>query len=142
MEKNLAEHGLRVISDGHLSWLRKQLGLSITMQSHMMGVQPAALRSWEEGLSMPSKASRTKVATWYEQVMDRLAQADVVYADLVHISLASQYLARSYVTIRAMCSTGALQCVDLGPLGLYVAREELGEVNFPDHARRVQEQGV
>lgn len=142
MEKDLAEHGLRVITDGHLRWLRNQLGLSITMQSHMIGVQPAALRSWEEGLSMPSSGSRSKVVDWYEQVMDRLAQADVVYADLVHVSLASQYLARSYATIQAMCTAGALRCVDLGPLGLYVAREELGEVNFPDHAERVEAQGV
>lgn len=121
------ELGEEVLKKGHLSRLRDRLGLSVTMQSHMIGVQPSALRAWEQVTSRPSTGSLIKVGRWYEQAVDSLGKTDIGSADLVHVSLASQYLARSYTTIRAMCESGALRCVDLGTLGLYVAREELGE---------------
>lgn len=121
--------GHRLVTEGKLRDLRNRLGLSVTMQSHMIGVQPAALRAWEAGTTMPSSPSCQKVLTWYEQAMDALDRPDVDSADLVHVSVASQYLARSYASIRAMCESGAIRCVDLGPLGLFVAREELAEPN-------------
>jgi hypothetical protein len=99
------------------------------MQAHMMGVQPIAVRRWESGEVIPALDSCLKVQAWYEQAIDTLQQAGIgSLTDLVHVSLASQFLARSYATLERMCRSGALKCVDLGPLGLYVERAELGEV--------------
>jgi hypothetical protein len=118
----------RLIRDGSLRELRLKLGLSVTMQAHMMGVQPIAVRGWESGGITPTLDSCNKVQAWYEQAVDTLRRADIGSVDLVHVSQASQFLARSYATLDRMCKSGALRCVDLGPLGLYVERAELGEV--------------
>jgi predicted transcriptional regulator len=118
----------RLIRDGGLRELRLKLGLSVTMQAHMIGVQPIAVRGWETGQITPTQDSCNKVQAWYERAVDTLRQADIGSRDLVHVSQASQFLARSYVTLDRMCKSGALKCVDLGPLGLYVERAELGEV--------------
>lgn len=125
MTEDRVERAKTLIAEGHLRTVRTKLGLSVTMQSHMIGVQPQALRSWESGDSVPRDTSCLKVLNWYEQAMDKLTEINLGSVDLVHVSLASQILARSYATVAAMCESGALQCVDLGSLGLYVAREEL-----------------
>ena len=111
------------ITSGGLARLREQFSLSLTMQAHLIGVPPHSLAAWERGTTAPSAASIAKVTQWYEKA--QVAQETVNSADLVPLSTASQLLGVGMATVRERCRTGALPCLDLGPLGFYVPRDEL-----------------
>lgn len=127
---SLAERGRKFIAVGAPRTLRKQFGFSRTAQAHMIGVSPTALRDWEDGVSL-SRVSAERIAHWCKQVIEFSTEADeqllkqVEEGTLVHVTVASQRLAMSYGTIQEKCRTGSLRCSSLGPLGLYIHRNEL-----------------
>lgn len=111
------------ITNGGLARLREQFSLSITMQAHLIGVPPHSLATWERGMMSPSAASMAKVITWHEKAM---AMADKVDpAGWMPLSTASQLLGVGMTTMLDRCRTGALTCVDLGPLGVFVEADEV-----------------
>lgn len=124
-DQELAEQGKEILALGKLRELRDKLGLSTTVQAYMIGVQPIQLRFWEKGASAPSRRSAIKINNWYEGAMDKLGEVDVAFEDLVHLSVASQYLGISYAAVMDWCARDLLQCLDLGELGLYVPRHQV-----------------
>lgn len=111
------------ILNGGLARLREQFSLSVTMQAHLIGVPPHSLAAWERGVMSPSATSMAKVTAWYEKAV---AMADKVDAPgLMPLSTASQLLGVGMTTMLDRCRTGALTCVDLGPLGVFVEADEV-----------------
>ena len=91
----------------------------------MIGVQPVQLHAWEKGRSSPSPRSAIKVAHWYTDAEAALEREDHPFEDLIHVSRASQYLGMSYATVLDWCGRRLLRCSDLGPLGVFVPRDEV-----------------
>jgi DNA-binding XRE family transcriptional regulator len=111
------------IASGGLARLREQFSLSLTMQAHLIGVPPHSLAAWERGVMSPSKASMAKVVDWYTGAR---AMGDTVDPPgLMPLSTASQLLGVGMTTMLDRCRTGALTCVDLGPLGVFVEADEV-----------------
>lgn len=120
--------GRDLVQTYRLRALREQFGFSRSAQAHMIGVSPTALRDWEEGVPL-SRASAQRVSKWHLSVdtvgVDEEVAESIRNGELLHVTVASQQLAMSYGTITEKCRSGLLRCVDLGPLGLYIHRDEL-----------------
>lgn len=129
--------GRELVKNQSLRLVRDKYGLSRSAQAHMIGVPPTALRLWEDG-STPSRPCAARIANWYQFLAAWVASADeklldmVAQGELIHVTVASQRLAMSYSTITEKCRTQVLRCYNLGPLGVYVHRDQLGAV----HANR------
>lgn len=127
-ESHLIQLGQKVVTDGSLKTIRGELGISVAVQAHMIGIQPIMIGSWESGKNRPSARSAVKVANWFthaKEVLDSLAGHPVRSGELLHVSLASEQLGISYATITDWCQRNLIECVDLGTLGLYVRREQV-----------------
>jgi DNA-binding XRE family transcriptional regulator len=119
------QRGREIVQNGELKNIREKVGISATVQAHYIGVQPVQLHAWEKGRSSPSPRSAIKVTNWYIDVHVELSNTVHDFDQLVHVSRASQYLGMSYATVLDWCSRQMLRCSDLGPLGVFVPRDEV-----------------
>lgn len=113
---------------GELRQIRDAAHLSRNAQAQLMDVTPDALRRWEEAEQGMNSSSALRVGEW---VWGARAALDAAVADgldmteLVPLSTASQHLAMSGDDVIEKCRTGALDCEDLGVLGIYIHRSNI-----------------
>jgi hypothetical protein len=90
----------------------------------LIGVDAASLKMWVDGTREPSHTSARKVGEWMARV-DVVKKSKTPPDELVSLSMASQYLGMSYATVLEKCQTRELTCVDLGPLGVFILRSDI-----------------
>lgn len=117
--------GTHATLGGELRRLRDLVHLTRNAQAQLIDVTPDALKRWEDAEQGMNSASALRVGEWVwgaQQVLASLAAEGINLDDLVPLSMASQHLAMSADDVMEKCQTGALQCEDLGVLGLYIHR--------------------
>lgn len=110
---------------GELKQLRERVHLSRNAQARLIEVTPDALKRWEEAVQGMNSESACRVGEWVWAARRVLADLEAEGTDLeelVPLSTASQHLAMSAEDVLEKCRTGALRCVDLGVLGVFIQR--------------------
>lgn len=122
-----AESGREAIRTGKILSLKEQFNLSWPGIAALIGCDTTALKAWVAGDRAPSMEHARRIGAWMLEVQDTIDNVTLQHdpEDLVPLSVASQYLGMSYMTVLQKCQDRALTCVDLGALGVYILKSDL-----------------
>lgn len=122
-----AESGREAIRTGKILSLKERFNLSWPTMAALIGCDATALKAWVSGERKPSMDYARRIGAWLLEVQDTIETVKFDHApeDLVPLSVASQYLGMSYMTVLHKCQERALTCVDLGALGVYILKSDL-----------------
>lgn len=138
METNILaneNYGREAIEQGKLRQHRHLFSLSRTRTAQLLGTSTRTITQWEEmegsapstrKLYSMSAARIGQFLTTTEAIHQRLLSQDIDPAKLVPLSTLTALLGISVNSplITNRCQTGALNCHDLGILGIYVPRDQ------------------
>lgn len=120
-----ANAGREAITNGTIQNVKDTFDLSWPVVANLIGVDAASLKMWMDGTRVPSHASAVKVGEWITRVQDDGPPSRYRPDELVSLPVASQYLGMSYATVLQKCQDRELTCVDLGPLGVFILRVDI-----------------
>jgi len=119
--------GMRVVFDGNLQEMRRDLNMSRTGMAALIGVSPESLRKWESGKQGMKLSTAIKVAKWWldaQEALDKLPE-DTNLSDLVPMVAVVAHLGVSQQRVKAWCDKGEMRYEDLGVLGYFIYRDEV-----------------
>jgi hypothetical protein len=126
----LIEIGTQVITNRWLPLIREEFSLSMVCAARLMGTYAATVKTWDDGSTTSVwKQSARKVARFYLGYLDtvgKLNRAGISPKDLLPVSTASMYLGKPTQSVMQQCQAGTLTCLDLGTLGSFVWRRDVG----------------
>lgn len=129
-ETDLIKLGNQVIKSGWLRTVRQEFSLSMVSLAQLLGSYAATVKSWEDGsATLVWKDSARKAAAFYLAYLETLAKLDrakISPSDLMPLRTASMYLGKPAPAVQGDCVSGDLTCLDLGALGVYVWKEDVG----------------
>lgn len=129
-DKDLIELGTQVIRSGWLGLVREEFSLSMVCLADLLGTYAATIKTWENGTATQAwKQSARRAATFYLgylEALTKLQRAGILPADLMSLRTASMYLGKAGPSVRQDCVAGSLTCLDLGVLGIFVWRKDVG----------------
>ncbi|RPJ21202.1 MAG: hypothetical protein EHM35_18520 [Planctomycetaceae bacterium] len=122
--------GTQVIRSGWLRLVRDEFALSMVSLAQLLGTYAATVKTWEDGTAtLVWKESARRAATFYLGYLDTLAKlqrAGISPEDLMSLRTASMYLGKAGPSVREDCVAGDLTCLDLGVLGTFVWKKDVG----------------
>lgn len=129
-DQDLIKLGTQVIRSGWLALVRAEFSLSMVSLAQLLGTYAATVKTWEDGSAFQVwKESSRRAAKFYLGYLDTLAKlqrAGISPADLISLRTASMYLGKPGPSVRQDCVAGDLTCLDLGVLGMFVWKKDVG----------------
>lgn len=130
-DKDLLKLGTEVIQSGWLALIREEFSLSMVSLAQLLGSYAATVKTWENGSAILIwKESARRVGTFYLgylEVLGRLQKAGIDPRSLMPLRTASMYLGKPSRAVEADCMAGELTCLNLGVMGSYVWKEDVGQ---------------
>ena len=125
--------GNSVVRAGWLGAIRQHLGLSGNAMAAAIGTYPGTYRTWEGVYRSRDRdlrqASAETIGRFYFVVLTQLAflrHLGLTPADLVPISQVAIRAGMAVTVIQDRCTADPTNCVDLGPLGTFMRRKNVG----------------
>jgi len=128
--------GREVIDDGRLKALRERLGFSANVMSELLHINPMTYRNWEKGTGARMRhLAAEKLGRFYaqaEQAVQAVESDGIVLSTLVPFHLVAAAAGMPHEMLLAKCRNGQVDGVDLGILGLWLRRADLGKLGVDD----------
>lgn len=125
------ELGRAVASDGRLATLRGQLGLSRAAMAELLHTSTIVYASWEERAVKLWPQTAERVGRFYRIAtleLTILEDDGITLSKLMPLYLAASTIGVPQELLLSWYRKGDFEAVDLGVLGLWIARDDLAEI--------------
>ena len=125
------ERGRAVVANGDLRRLRDRLGLTRTAMAELLHTSTLTYTGWEsrpDRTLWPSTAER--IGRFYTQAERALNELDEDLGELLPFYLAATYAGLPQEILLRFYREGKVLGVDLGILGLWLHRDDLGKLSL------------
>jgi len=136
---NDVREGRQIVAEGRLKPLRDELGLTRSAMAEMLNTTAFTYSSWEkhpETVLWPDTAG--KVGRFYRNATEELMilkEQGILLKQLMPLHLASTQLAIPQEVLMGWYRDGHFSAVDLGLLGLWIYRRDIGLIAKGPHRK-------